>query len=411
MAPVTVRPQDLRRARQFAAALEAGHGAGSARREAALHPLVRLAGGLGPKLALGTASDDFRFALRNRLLAVGAVGVAPAPALVPAAPWRRRLVAATAVVAVSTGGAAATAVASSDALPGDRLYEVKRAVEQVQLALAASELDKGKRYLAIAGTRLAEVQELLARNPRAGSNPALVQELRDTLSAASAALAEGSERFFTAFGQTANAAVLAPLEQFLTDRADALTAVRRLLPAELLPKQDSLIGELEVIAARVATVTGHVSPALSPAAASSPLVVDRPAAPPRASRSYARAPVADESKIDRTVRDIDATVAEAHRDAEREAAAAAAEQSKSQAQMRRDVRKLIEVDMVGDNGRASVGTPTHHDAVSAGPARARPGPTSGAGSMLLNLLPLPENSLDASIPGSLSASLDFGDNF
>lgn len=410
MAPVTVRPQDLRRAQRFASALEAGDGAALVRRDASLLPLVRLAGGLGPNLVLGTPSDDFRTALRNRLLAVGAVGVAPAPALVPAAPWRRRLAAATAVVAVSTGGAAATAVASSDALPGDRLYEVKRAVEQVQLALAGSELDKGQRYLAIAATRLSEVQALLSRNPQAGADPALVQELRDTLSAASAALAEGSERFFAAFGQTANAAVLAPLEQFLTERADALTAVRRLLPAELLPKQDSLIGELEVIAARVATVTGRVAPApaLAPAAASSPLVVDRPAAPPRASRSYARAPVAD-SKLGRTVRDLDATVAEAHRDAESEAKAAAAEQSKNRAQMQRDVRKLVEVDMFGDSGRASVGSldgsPTQHDAVSAGPAHARPGSTSGAGSMLLNLLPLPEYSLDASIPGSLSSIL------
>ncbi len=410
MAPVTVRPQDLRRARRFAAALEGGSD------DVALVQYARLAGAIGPSLAVGAPAEDFRLALRNRLLAVGAVGVAPVPAFAPATPWRRRLVAAGAVLAISTGGVAATAVASSDALPGDRLYEVKRAVEQVQLALAGSELDKAKQYLTIAATRLAEVQGLLARNPAAADDPALVQELRDTLSAASSSLAEGAERFFAAFSATADATVLAPLEAFLAERGAELAQVRGLLPVELLPKQDSLIGELEVIAARVADATGRS--ALPTAAAISSPLAERPGVTARASRTYVkRAPVTID--VDKTVHDIDAAVAKAQRDAEKKAAQAAKDAEKQQkqhaemqAQMEQDVSKLVEVELMGEKGAASVGAVdglgAGHKSVSTGggPTRSA-GSNSGADAMLLSLLPLPDYSIDTAIPGSLTAGLDF----
>lgn len=397
MAPVTVRPQDVRRARRFAAALE---GTGN---DAALLPLARLAGAMGPSLAAGTPTDDFRLALRNRLLAVGVVGVTPTPAIAPATPWRRRMVAASAVLAISTGGVAATAVASTDALPGDRLYQVKRAVEQVQLALAGSELDKAKRYLAIASTRLSEVRALLDRNPAAANDPALVQELRDTLSAASDSLAEGAERFFAIFGQTSDASVLAPLEQFLAERTALLNEIRGVLPAELLPKQESLVGELEVIAARVATATGRTAaPALAPTV-SSATIIDRPAAPRRASRAQATRAELTDLGVDRTMHNIDKQLEEARAKAEKDAATAAAEQEKQHAQMQDGVRKLVEVDLMGDKGSASVGE------LEAGPALTTPaGSGNGVSSMLLSMLPLPNYSFDTpAVPGSLTASLDF----
>lgn len=411
MAPVTVRPQDARRGRRFAAALESG---GS---DLAYLPLTRLAGAMGPALPVSAPTDDFRLALRNRLLAVGTVGVTPAPAIPAATPWRRRLVAASAVLAITTGGAAATAVASTDALPGDRLYQVKRAVEQIQLALAGSELDKAKRYLAIASERLSEVRTLLALNPAAAEDPALVQELRDTLSAASGALAEGAERFFAIFGETADASVLAPLERFLAERTALLSELRGVLPVELLPKQASLVVELETIAARVATVTGRaLSAGLTPAVASETLA-ERPTAAARASRSNAdaRSEITDLG-VDRTMHNIDKQLEEARVKAEQDAAAAAAEREKQHAQMQKDFSKLVEVDLMGDKGRASVGAVEGLDGIGAQPDRsvaAEPGrgtpasSSSAASSMLLSLLPLPEYSLNAPLPGSLTASLDF----
>ncbi len=164
--------------------------------------------------------------------------------------------AASVALAISTGGAAATAVASTGALPGDRLYEVKRAVEVVQLALAASDLAKGERYLAIASTRMAEVKGLLHESGGNTADLVLVEELRRTLSDMSDAIAAGSERYFEVYNRTLDVSVLGPLEQFLAQRTEALASVRALLPFELLDAQGSMLVELDRIARRVATATG-----------------------------------------------------------------------------------------------------------------------------------------------------------
>jgi hypothetical protein len=340
-------------------------------------------------------SDEFRLALRQRLLAVGAV--APATTLPTAAPWRRRLVAAGAVVAIATGGAAATAVASEHALPGDRLYDVKRAMETMQLALAHSDVAKGEQYLAIASTRLGEVQALLRETDGPISDPVLIQELRDTMSAMSDALAAGSERFFDVFNRTADATVLAPLEHFLTQRSGMLDEVRPLLPAELWQNQDTLVVEMDNIAARVATVTGHAVAGISAA-----LQDATPAAfVPRASRAAARDQL--RASVNKAVRDIDKAVAEARRNA----ATAAKPQPKSeqQAEVERNVQKLVNVDLFG-NGQASVGSLPGVGRQSVNTTALEP---TTAAARLFGLLPLPD-SFQTKVLGSLSASLDFSES-
>lgn len=405
-----MRPTERRHVRQFASALETASSG-----EGQLLPLARLATSLSGGAALVGPSDDFRLALRQRLLAVGAVSnTRPASRPTEAAAWRRRLVAAGAVLTIATGGIAATAVASTHALPGDRLYEVKRAVEDVQLALATSDLAKGERYLTIASTRLGEVQELLRRNAGQTDNPVVVQELRSTLSDMSEAIAAGSERFFAAFSHTTNAAVLVPLSDFVNRRVAALTDVGALLPAELLPKQDSLLGELRGIAARVATATGR------------PVTVDRtthtalvrPAEPVRASRSHAEREQLSKFSLTPTVHTVDATVDEARRDAE--AATTKNRAPQGQTEVERNVRHLVDVDLLDPAGNPSIdGMPADSDGndsqaqdfmESADTWRSTyVGSGSSSGMALLGLLPLPSDSIDAGVPGSLTASLDFTD--
>lgn len=362
-------------------------------------PWTRVATALGAAGGVVAGpSDEFRMALRQRLLAVGAV----APVVVPtatAAPWRRRLVAAGAVVAIATGGAAATAVASEHALPGDRLYDVKRAMETMQLALAHSDLAKGEQYLSIASTRLGEVQALLRESDGEISDPVLIQELRDTMSAMSDALAAGTERFFEVFNRTADATVLAPLEHFLTQRSVTLDEVRPMLPEELWQSQDTLVVEMDNIAARVATVTGH--PVAGISATPAPLNADLTA---RASRSAERETLS--RSVTRTMRDIDRAVADARRNAE--AAAKPQPKSAQQAQVERNVQKLVYVDLLG-NGQASVGALPggigEHRSVSAVEQ-----PPPSAAIRLFGLLPLPFDGIDTKVPGSLSAGLDFSDS-
>ncbi|HEX3826101.1 MAG TPA: DUF5667 domain-containing protein [Sporichthyaceae bacterium] len=401
---MTVRPAERRGSRQFAAALESAVPA-----DAQAMMLARLAGGLSAAGAIVGPNADFRDLLRRRLLAVGVTPLARPSAI---APWRRRLVAAGAVLTLSTGGIAATAVASTHALPGERLYEVKRAVEDVQLALANGDRAKGEQYLSIAGNRLSEVQALLRKNAGQSADPVLVQELRDTLSDMSDALAAGSNRLFAAFDHAADAKVLAPLEEFVARRSATLDAVRALLPAELLPKQDSLIGQVQGIAARVASATGGSVPAAS---------LDRTvhAVPLRAAAAPAPAARASRSGSDRddlngwtshTVRSVDDAVAAAGQGAHTAAAAQQPRAPRHQSEFERNVRHLVDSEVLDPTGQPSVEmasgdvAPDYTDgSVHSTPAAS----AAGNGSWLLGLLPLPDSSIDAMIPGSLTSGLDF----
>jgi len=168
--------RSARLAEEFAAALE-GRGAASARRDPALAPLLSLAEGL-QTVPLAPAAD-FRDTLRQRLLAVATV----APADVPAAPsvrvktwvegWRvqRTMAAAAASMAVVVG-LSAVSVGASRSLPGDALYGIKRSAEGVQLSLARNDVNRGKRHLQHAETRLSEIAQLVDTDLAYGPAPA-----------------------------------------------------------------------------------------------------------------------------------------------------------------------------------------------------------------------------------------------
>lgn len=158
--------RQARLAEEFAAALE-GRGASSARRDPALAPLLALAEGLQAVPLAPT--DDFRDALRRRLVAVA--GVAPAPVAVPGPleraktwveGWRvQKAIAGLAAGMAAVVGLTGVSVAASRSLPGDALYGVKRTAEGVQIGLARNAVNRGKRHLQHAETRLHEVGDLV----------------------------------------------------------------------------------------------------------------------------------------------------------------------------------------------------------------------------------------------------------
>jgi len=260
---VTVMPRERQRAHCFALALE-----GAQVGDAALTPMVRVAAALGA-VAGPAPTDDFRSALRQRLLAAGGVPAArPAsdigagiavPTIVPTivpAPWRRRLVAAGTVLAITTGGAATTAVASDSAQPGDALYDVKLRVESVRLALAPSDLAKGRLHLQIAATRLSEVAALLDQSGPQSTDRVVIQELRKTLGSMASSTELGSEHVFAAYHRTRDPAVLAPLDGFVRKQAPGLAFLAPLLPPQLLHSANALRSTLDGIAAKLEAATG-----------------------------------------------------------------------------------------------------------------------------------------------------------
>ncbi len=129
-----------------------------------------------PLLTRPGPDPDFRASLRQRLMAdaalhgIGATRVDDTDShgrdAVPSAPDRYRtipaprrprvrlaLVGGVAVGALAVSGVAA---ASSSAVPGDALYNVKRSTEQAQIALAGSDINSGQLYLEFARKRATE---------------------------------------------------------------------------------------------------------------------------------------------------------------------------------------------------------------------------------------------------------------
>jgi len=171
-------PSGRRRAERFAELLD---GAPALRGDAPLAPFATL----GERLrdaghgttATATMDPLARDRLRMRLMAVGAVqGIgagsrsAEADAVLDDAPRRqvvsspRKAIVATAAL-VGVVGLTALGTSSSDAVPGDPLYAIKRSTESAQLELARSDVSRGQLHLEFAKTRLDEAQ-LVAEDPK-----------------------------------------------------------------------------------------------------------------------------------------------------------------------------------------------------------------------------------------------------
>lgn len=134
--------------------------------------------------------------LRERLMTAARTELVPDPTatvrvLRPTVPARRRF-GAVAASLVIVGTAAGAAAASTDALPGDPLYPVKRGTEQVGTSFSVGDARKGRSQLEHAGTRLDEARELIAKD---ADDRLVVGALRDFQAEAVA----GSERLFEAY--------------------------------------------------------------------------------------------------------------------------------------------------------------------------------------------------------------------
>jgi Domain of unknown function (DUF5667) len=185
-----------RRAERYAQLLDE---AGGARRrhvrspaDAELSGLVTLRQRVGQIPLAAEADPEFRAGLRAMLMAtierdgMGATAIDPEPTIKlpsarhrpvssadtlrrlraepatqtrrPPSPIRSRRTRGAIVVGLAAGAIALSGVsgASGDAIPGDKLYGVKRSTEKAQLALAGSEVTRGQLYLEFARTRLNE---------------------------------------------------------------------------------------------------------------------------------------------------------------------------------------------------------------------------------------------------------------
>lgn len=115
------------------------------------------------------------------------------------------------------------AMAAQDALPGDVLYPVKRAIENAQTNLQRDGASKADTLIAHAEARLDEVQELTARDGDADMIASTLQDFTDQTK-------QASEFALDDYAATGKTTPIADLRAFAADSMDILGALGPVVP-------------------------------------------------------------------------------------------------------------------------------------------------------------------------------------
>lgn len=145
-------------------------------------------------------------------------------------------------VAASALGGVATA--SSDALPGDSLYGLKRGIEDFKLGLAGDDDERGRAYLDQASTRLNEARRLLDRGRGGQLDHESLAEIRHTLTGMRYDASEGHRLLSAVYERHPDSlGPIQALSTFSRSHRDTWGAIRDKLPVQLgdVSEQVSLV--------------------------------------------------------------------------------------------------------------------------------------------------------------------------
>ncbi|MET9513474.1 DUF5667 domain-containing protein [Streptomyces flavidovirens] len=251
-----------RRANAFAQALEARTPQGTAAdqpEETAEGPeaarLLALANGLG-ELPSPELDPEVKVVQRAQLIAAmeamvaesgaptgptvpeqrtgrGTHRASPLRKLRPRSRWSKGIAAGGLTVGVAAGAFSGVAAASSDALPGDSLYGLKRGMEDVKLGMAGDDADRGEIYLDKAATRLMEARRLMERGRAAELDHEQLGEVRRTLSGMTHDAGEGHRLLTRAYERDGSIGSIQALSSFAKSHREAWSNLRERLPVQL----------------------------------------------------------------------------------------------------------------------------------------------------------------------------------
>lgn len=236
-------------------------------------PLLALANGLG-ELPKPVLDPEVKVVQRAQLVAameaMFAAGGAPAALTVPeqrgkgahrASPlrklrprsrWTKGLAAGGLTVGVAAGAFGGVAAASSDALPGDSLYGLKRGMEDIHLNLAGSDTDRGEVYLDQASTRLSEARRLMERARVADLDHEQLGEVRRTLNGMTHDATEGHRLLHTAYERNGAIGPIQTLDSFSRSHRASWSNLRDRLPVQLTEVGDEVSSVFAAIDEEVA---------------------------------------------------------------------------------------------------------------------------------------------------------------
>ncbi|MCA1224330.1 DUF5667 domain-containing protein, partial [Streptomyces sp. 8L] len=170
----------------------------------------------------------------------GAHRASPLGRLRPRSRWSKSLAAGGLTVGVAAGAFSGVAAASSDALPGDSLYGLKRGMEDIRLDLADNDSARGGLYLDHASTRLTEARRLMERGRTGNLDHESLGEIRRTLTGMKDDASAGHSLLHAAYEKNGSLAPMATLSSFAASHRQAWDGLRGRLPVQLADVGDEV---------------------------------------------------------------------------------------------------------------------------------------------------------------------------
>ncbi|WP_055555867.1 DUF5667 domain-containing protein [Streptomyces sp. NBRC 110028] len=158
----------------------------------------------------------------------------PVARLRPRSRWSKGLAAGGLTVGVAAGAFGGVAAASSDALPGDTLYGVKRGMEDLKLEMADGDADRGRIYLDQASTRLGEARRLMERTRSGDLDHEQLGEIRRALSGMRHDASEGHRLLRQVYKRDGSLGAMRELSTFATAHREGWSRLREQLPVQLM---------------------------------------------------------------------------------------------------------------------------------------------------------------------------------
>ncbi|MFC8596216.1 DUF5667 domain-containing protein [Streptomyces atroolivaceus] len=182
----------------------------------------------------------------------GAHRASPIRRLRPRSRWAKGLTAGGLTVGVAAGAFGGVAAASSDALPGDSLYPLKRGMEDISLGMADGDADRGEVYLDQASTRLSEARRLMERGRSGALDHESIGEVRRALDGMTHDATEGHRLLHTAYQRDGSLGPIQTLDSFSRSHRATWSSLRDRLPVQLTDISDKVSSVFEAMDQEVA---------------------------------------------------------------------------------------------------------------------------------------------------------------
>jgi Domain of unknown function (DUF5667) len=213
------------------------------------------------------ADGSFRGTAANRVpeqRTEGQAGHRGLRKLTPRSRLSRRLAVGGLTMGVAAGAFGGVAAASTNALPGDSLYGLKRGMEDLKLDMAGNDASRGKVYLDMASTRMQEARRLMDRGRGGALDDESVGEVRRALSGMNQEASEGHRLLTEAYQKDGSLQPMEMLNTFAESHQQIWADLRGKLPSQLTEVSDQVTSIFDAISQEVAPLalprtSGHDS--------------------------------------------------------------------------------------------------------------------------------------------------------